>query len=157
MVYDEGGSRLTKNVPVGKARQQVFCLTDEQVFFYELYICLFLGAWTCALGRHHWGSLFSKTRELDSHGHRMELGTWQLSAYLLWPPQDGHTNDLFIVQARPETVQSQRTLSEMVTYSLKGGMRVFVSHWHLLNEMVPTRNWLAERLSVRWSGLERPA
>jgi pyruvate,water dikinase len=54
-----------------------------------------LGRWACAIENHY--------------GKPMDI-EWA---------KDGETNDLFIVQARPETVQSQKEAGTLKTYSLK--------------------------------------
>ncbi|MEZ4661407.1 MAG: phosphoenolpyruvate synthase [Caldilineaceae bacterium] len=55
-----------------------------------------LGRWACAIEKHY--------------GRPMDI-EWA---------KDGDTGDLFIVQARPETVQSQLEASSLKTYTLKG-------------------------------------
>lgn len=92
MVYDMGGSKLVKNVPVPTADQTRFALSDDEV--------LQLASWACDIEAH-----YSAIRGTDSP---MDI-EWA---------KDGITGQLFIVQARPETVQSQRAANVLKTYHL---------------------------------------
>ncbi len=100
MVYDVGGSKLTKNVPVAVSERQLFALNDEEI--------LQLAHWACIIEEH-----YSQVRSVYTP---MDI-EWA---------KDGITNELFIVQARPETVQSQKLQNVLRTYSLKqkGEVRV---------------------------------
>ncbi|KAI8805473.1 phosphoenolpyruvate synthase [Cladochytrium replicatum] len=82
MIYDVGGGKSVKNIPVAMPDRNRFCLNDEQI--------LTLSKWAIIIEDHYSG-LHKKWTPMD-----ME---WAL---------DGVTNELFIVQARPETVQSQK-------------------------------------------------
>ncbi|HEU0034328.1 MAG TPA: phosphoenolpyruvate synthase [Kofleriaceae bacterium] len=82
LVYDVGGSRMVKNVPVPPDDRVRFALTDADI--------LTLARWACAIEGHYSAKL-GRLTPMD-----ME-----------WA-KDGRTGELFIVQARPETVQSQR-------------------------------------------------
>jgi len=93
MVYDTGGSKLVKNVPVSRVEQRQFAITDEEV--------LQLARWTCQIEDH-----YSQIRGVYSP---MDI-EWA---------KDGQTGELFIVQARPETVQSQRQTNLLKTYHLQ--------------------------------------
>ncbi len=93
MVYDEGGTKLTKNVEVLPQEQQKYCLSDEEI--------LTLGRWTCIIEDH-----YSQVR-----------GTYT-PMDIEWA-KDGQTGDLYIVQARPETVQSQKQGNILKTYHLQ--------------------------------------
>lgn len=92
MVYDIGGSKPTVNVSVPKGDRQRFALTDDEV--------LQLAKWTCTIEEHY---------------------TQVRGAYtpmdIEWA-KDGITGELFIVQARPETVHSQKSRSVLRTYHL---------------------------------------
>jgi len=81
MVYDDG-TKFTKNLPVPGTEQGKFSITDEEV--------LQLANWAYLIEEHY------------SHVH----GTYT-PMDIEWA-KDGMTNQLFIVQARPETVQSQK-------------------------------------------------
>ena len=84
MVYSEDKStRAVKNVAVPLEDQRKFCITDEEV--------IQLAKWGCIIENH-----YSKKRN-----RWMPMDTeWA---------KDGQTNQLFIVQARPETVQSRKS------------------------------------------------
>ncbi len=93
MIYSEGGAKSpTKNVPVEKSMREKFCLTDAEV--------LKLAEWAAVIEDH-----YSKEA---GHFKPMDM-EWA---------KDGRTGELFIVQARPETVQSQRDKSVLETYRL---------------------------------------
>ncbi|OUC14077.1 MAG: phosphoenolpyruvate synthase [Alkalinema sp. CACIAM 70d] len=92
MVYDVGGSKQTKNVPVSDADRQQFALQDAEI--------LQLAKWACVIEDH-----YSAVRETPTP---MDI-EWA---------KDGITQELFIVQARPETVQSQKTKNVLKSYRL---------------------------------------
>jgi pyruvate, water dikinase len=83
MVYDVGGSKQTRNIPVPLADREKLVLTDDEI--------LQLARWTCLIEQH-----YSQIRGMPTP---MDI-EWA---------KDGITGELFIVQARPETVQSQRS------------------------------------------------
>ncbi len=91
MIYDTGGSRLTRNVAVDPAEQKRYALTDADI--------LQLAQWGCLIEEH-----YSQLRGTDTP---MDI-EWA---------KDGLTGELFIVQARPETVQSQR--SDLILHSYR--------------------------------------
>ena len=93
MVYDVGGSKLTKNVPVSAIDRQRYALKDDEI--------LTLARWACIIEDH-----YSQVRGNDSP---MDI-EWA---------KDGLTGELFIVQARPETVQSQKSTSVLRSYRLQ--------------------------------------
>ncbi len=93
MIYGRGGSKvLTRNVEVPEADRRRFCLTDDDV--------LTLAGYAIAI-EDHYTKKAGETRPMD----------------IEWA-KDGNTGDLFIVQARPETVQSQKALDVLLTYHL---------------------------------------
>ncbi|MDJ0635000.1 MAG: phosphoenolpyruvate synthase [Xenococcaceae cyanobacterium MO_188.B29] len=92
MVYDLGGSKLTKNVPTSLSERIKYALNDEEI--------LRLASWACQIEDH-----YSKVRGVYTP---MDI-EWA---------KDGVTGDLFIVQARPETVQSQKASNILQTYKL---------------------------------------
>jgi pyruvate, water dikinase len=100
MVYDMGGSRLTKNVWVPESEQDKFCLTDDEI--------LQLARWAVQIEEH-----YSHVRGVYTP---MDI-EWA---------KDGLTNELFVVQARPETVQSQKPTNVLKTYHLKEHSEVLV-------------------------------
>ncbi|HLP87509.1 MAG TPA: phosphoenolpyruvate synthase [Nostocaceae cyanobacterium] len=93
MVYDVGGLKLTKNISVPQSDRVVFALNDEEI--------LQLAKWACIIEDH-----YSQVRGIYTP---MDI-EWA---------KDGITNELFIVQARPETVQSQKSRNVLKTYQLK--------------------------------------
>lgn len=93
MVYDNEGSKLTKNVPVPEELQGVYCVSDEDV--------LTLARWA-AIIEDHYSAVRGQYTPMD----------------IEWA-KDGQTGELFIVQARPETVQSQKDANVLRSYSLK--------------------------------------
>ena len=92
MVYDLGGSKLTKNVTTSPSERIKYALNDEEI--------LRLAFWACQIEDH-----YSKVRGVYTP---MDI-EWA---------KDGVTGDLFIVQARPETVQSQKASNILQTYKL---------------------------------------
>jgi pyruvate, water dikinase len=94
MVYDLGGSKQTKNIPVPLDDRTKFVLTDDEI--------LQLARWACLIEQH-----YSKVRGMFTP---MDM-EWA---------KDGITGELFIVQARPETVQSQKSSQILRTYYLSG-------------------------------------
>lgn len=93
MVYDESGSKLVKNVPVAEEDRRRFSIDEDDV--------LQLATWSMRIEEH-----YSAKR---GHDTPMDI-EWA---------KDGETGELFIVQARPETVHSQRTVTEIETYHLQ--------------------------------------
>jgi len=98
MVYDVGGSKLTKNVKVPGREQEKYCLSDEEI--------LLLGKWAIQIEDH-----YSQVRGVYSP---MDI-EWA---------KDGLTGELYIVQARPETVESQKSSNILRSYQLKGYSQV---------------------------------
>lgn len=96
MVYGTQGSNQTQIVPVSPAERTKFALTDDEV--------LQLANWACIIEDH-----YSQVRGMATP---MDM-EWA---------KDGITHDLFIVQARPETVQSQKAQTVMRRYRLPGEM-----------------------------------
>jgi pyruvate, water dikinase len=94
MVYDVGGGKLTKNIPVPEPERKKFAITDDEI--------LTLGKWACIIEDH-----YSAVRGMPTP---MDI-EWA---------KDGLTGELFIVQARPETVQSQKSSSVLRSFKLKG-------------------------------------
>jgi pyruvate,water dikinase len=101
MVYETGGSKQTKNVKVDPEEQEQFCLSDDEV--------LQLAKWAVQI-EDHYSELSGKYTPMD----------------IEWA-KDGETGELFIVQARPETVQSQKKSNVLKTYHLKDKSEVLVT------------------------------
>ncbi len=93
MIYDEGGNKDTKEVAVEKSEREKFTLTDNEV--------LKLAKWSLLI-EEHFSKKAGKERPMD----------------LEWA-KDGISGELFIVQARPETVQSQKDINSFSTYHFK--------------------------------------
>jgi pyruvate,water dikinase len=93
MIYDVGGSKMTKNVPVSDDEASQFALAEEDI--------LQLAQWACEIEDHY----------SDRRGGFCPMD-------MEWA-KDGRTGQLFIVQARPETVQSRRELTSLERYHLK--------------------------------------
>ena len=93
MIYQEGGGRTVGNVPVPPEDRARFVLTDDEA--------LQLARWACIVEDH-----YSAKR-----GRHVPMD-------LEWA-KDGITGRLFIVQARPETVQSRKDLEVFETYQLE--------------------------------------
>lgn len=93
MVYDEHGSKTVKNEKVSEAQRTQFSITDDEV--------LTLARWACEIEDHY----------SDRAGHTKPMD-------MEWA-KDGETGELFIVQARPETVQSRKDTTKIEHYNLK--------------------------------------
>lgn len=89
MVYDDG-SKLTKNVKIPPEEKDKFALDDAEI--------LQLARWACLI-EDHYSQVHGKHTPMD----------------IEWA-KDGITNELFIVQARPETVQSQKSTNVLRSY-----------------------------------------
>jgi pyruvate,water dikinase len=100
MIYDLGGEKQVKNVPVPLPERQQFALNDEEI--------LTLGRWACII-EDHYSSVRQTPTPMD----------------IEWA-KDGLTGDLFIVQARPETVQSQKSAQTLKTYKLQGAGPILI-------------------------------
>jgi pyruvate,water dikinase len=92
LVY-ASGKQATKTEPVSEADRRRFCLTDDEV--------LRLANWAGQIENHY--------SEIAGHAQAMDI-EWA---------KDGITGELFIVQARPETVQSQKRRDILETYVLE--------------------------------------
>ncbi|MBE9250899.1 phosphoenolpyruvate synthase [Dolichospermum sp. LEGE 00240] len=101
MVYDLGGSKLTKNISVPQLERHQFALNDQEI--------LQLAEWTCIIEDH-----YSQVRGISTP---MDI-EWA---------KDGITGELFIVQARPETVQSQKSKTVLRTYQLQEKSQVLLT------------------------------
>jgi pyruvate,water dikinase len=94
LVYDFGGGKMVKNIPVSIEDRNKFSISNDDV--------LTLAKWACTIEEHY------STRA--KHHVPMDM-EWA---------KDGKTGELFIVQARPETVQSQKeNLKTVESYQLK--------------------------------------
>jgi phosphoenolpyruvate synthase/pyruvate phosphate dikinase len=87
MIYDEAGNKLVKNVQVSPEDRARFSIGEEDV--------LTLTEWAMAIEEH-----YTTKRGVD------------MPMDIEWA-KDGRTGELFIVQARPETVHSQRIVMQV--------------------------------------------
>jgi pyruvate,water dikinase len=92
LVYDEGGGRGVRNVPVAAEDRARLTLEDDEV--------LALARFACRIEEHY------STRR----GVRTPMD-------MEWA-KDGETGELYVLQARPETVQSQKRLDVLEAYHL---------------------------------------
>lgn len=92
MVYDDHGSKTVKNKSVSDAERDQFSISDEEV--------LTLAEWACEIEDHY----------SEEAGHHKPMD-------MEWA-KDGETGELFIVQARPETVQSRKDTSKIEHFRL---------------------------------------
>lgn len=102
LVYDSGGSKMVKNIPVPIEDRQRFSISDDDV--------LNLSRWACII-EDYYSKRVARSVPMD----------------IEWA-KDGYTGELFIVQARPETVQSQiKSLGFIETYHLKGRSKILLT------------------------------
>ncbi|WP_152053800.1 phosphoenolpyruvate synthase [Tautonia marina] len=101
LVYDVGGTRMTRNVPVPPEDRARFAIDDDDI--------LTLAQWACIIEDHY----------SDKRGRPTPMD-------MEWA-KDGRTGELFIVQARPETVQSQKRADALEVYRLGGQSRVLAT------------------------------
>ncbi|MBK8741017.1 MAG: phosphoenolpyruvate synthase [Betaproteobacteria bacterium] len=114
MVYVEGSSRLaTRNIPTSTAERERFCISDADV--------LTLADYAIKVERHY-SAKAGKPRPMD----------------LEWA-KDGHDGQLYLVQARPETVASQRRANILETWTIQGGGEV-LAKGRAVGEKVVTGN-----------------
>ena len=101
LIYDIGGGKMVRNVPVSAGERTRFAASDNEI--------LQLARWACLIEEH-----YSKKRGAPTP---MDI-EWA---------KDGETEELFIVQARPETVQAHKRRDAIETFKLKQKGRVLVS------------------------------
>ncbi len=94
MIYSESADEgeRTKVVPVPKEDRDKFCLSDDEI--------IKLASWVVEIEKYY-SQKYGKWTPMDVE----------------WA-KDGKLNELFIVQARPETVQSRRDHSKLVIYKI---------------------------------------
>lgn len=98
MVYSESLKSAVKNIHVPKDEQQRFCLSEDEL--HEL-------ARNAIIIEEHYSALAGHFQPMD----------------IEWA-KDGYTGELFIVQARPETVHSQRDEQIIESYNMKASSRI---------------------------------
>ena len=92
MIYSNDSSKPTKIISVNETERKKFVLTESEI--------LLLAKWACIIEDH-----YSNKRKCYTP---MDM-EWA---------KDGNTGKLFIVQARPETVTSQRDINTLEEYQL---------------------------------------
>ncbi|MES2775691.1 MAG: phosphoenolpyruvate synthase [Bacteroidota bacterium] len=90
MVYGDEHNERVKVIPVEKLLQQRYCLTDERI--------IQLAQWVTSIEKYY--------TDLKGHWCPMDV-EWCV---------DGKSKELFIVQARPETIHSQKDHSKITEY-----------------------------------------
>ncbi len=90
MVYGDEHNERVKIIPVEKSLQQRYCLPDERI--------IQLAQWVSQIEKYY--------TELKGHWCPMDV-EWAV---------DGKSKELFIVQARPETIHSQKDHSKITEY-----------------------------------------
>ena len=101
LVYDIGGGKMVKNVPVPAGDRVKFAASDEEI--------LQLARWACII-EDHYSARRGRPTPMD----------------IEWA-KDGETGELFILQARPETVQSRKAVDVIETFRLQHRGRVLVT------------------------------
>ncbi len=92
MVYASGKAEPVEIIPVPEDERKKFCISEDEI--------LKLASWT-AIIEDHYSAKAGYFKPMD-----IEWG------------KDGRTGELFILQARPETVQSQRDANVLESYKL---------------------------------------
>jgi pyruvate,water dikinase len=93
MIYSKKkGLESTETKPVPKAQRSVFCISEDEI--------ITLAKWACII-EDHYSAEAGYFKPMD-----IEWG------------RDGKTGELFILQARPETVQSQKDVNVLESYVL---------------------------------------
>lgn len=92
MIYSTDPGQLVKTVHVGNTQQNEFCITDRQA--------LKLAKWVCIIEDYY--------TKLNGHWCPMDT-EWAI---------DGLSGELFIVQARPETIHSRKKDNALIEYKI---------------------------------------
>jgi pyruvate,water dikinase len=93
MIYSTDPGQLVKTVHVGNTQQNEFCISDKQA--------LQLAKWVCVIEDYY--------SELKGHWSPMDT-EWAI---------DGLSGELFIVQARPETIHSRKKDNALIEYLIE--------------------------------------
>ncbi|NUM32330.1 MAG: phosphoenolpyruvate synthase [Bacteroidetes bacterium] len=93
MVYGDDPDERVKVIPVEKSLQNRYCLKDEKI--------VQLADWVMKIEEY-----YSKVK-----------GSW-CPMDVEWA-EDGLSKELFVVQARPETIHSQKNFTEIIEYNLE--------------------------------------
>lgn len=148
MIYDTQGNKSVKNVPTDISERKVFCLSDDEV--------LDLARWAVIIENH-----YSKKRDTYTP---MDM-EWA---------KDGESGELFVVQARPETVHSQTDKNKFQRFSMKDkaepivtgnsvGKKIGVGHVHVIknvkniHDFVPGEVLVTEMTDPDWEPVMKQA
>jgi pyruvate,water dikinase len=149
MIYGNGGAKVfTRNVEVPEVERRRFCLTDDEILELARYGMII---------EEHYAKKAGRDLPMDIEWAR-----------------DGRSGELFIVQARPETVQSQKAMDSLEIYHLEGegpiltsGMSVgekiaagsarVITDVHLLSEFRPGEILLADTTTPDWEPIMKKA
>ena len=101
LVYDSDRVKSVRNVTVSDRNRQRFALNDEDI--------VQLARWACSI-EEHYSQVHQGYTPMD----------------IEWA-KDGITGELFIVQSRPETVQSQKAQNILKNYQLQERSQVLVT------------------------------
>lgn len=101
LVCDTGGEKMTKNIPVSAEDRQKYALSDDDI--------LALAKWAVAIEEHY--------TKINGHKTPMDI-EWA---------KDGVSEKVFILQARPETVQAKRQPTQITEYHLQQKGKVLVT------------------------------
>ncbi len=149
MVYATGESRLlTRNVDVPNADRRRFCITDDEVLALATYALKI---------EDYYSERAGNPRPMD----------------IEWA-KDGITGELFVVQARPETVQSQKDRNVLKIYHLQqkgpvlvrgksvgdeiaGGKGRVIDNVAVLHEFKPGEILIADSTTPDWEPVMKTA
>jgi len=98
MVYSDKPDERVKIIPTEKGFQNRFCITDD--------VILKLSKWVCTIEKYY-SDLRGKWTPMDIE--------WAV---------DGLNKELYIVQARPETIHSQDSMDRLTAYTIKDEHRM---------------------------------
>lgn len=101
LVYDSSGGRPVKDVPVSVEDRHRFAISDDEI--------LKLARWACAI-EEHYSRAKGRPTPMD----------------IEWA-KDGRNGELYIVQARPETVESRKDRQVIQNYRLKEKGKVLIT------------------------------
>jgi pyruvate,water dikinase len=149
MVYGSDTSDLlTRNVEVPEAERRSFCITDDEILELARYGMII---------EEHYANRAGRDLPMD----------------IEWA-KDGQSGELFIVQARPETVQSQKAIDFLEIYHLEGqgtllasgtsvgekiasGAARVITDVHSLSEFRPGEILLADTTTPDWEPIMKKA
>ncbi len=149
MIYGQGDSKhLTKNVDVPDAERKKYCVSDDEILKLAGYGIII---------EDHYSNKSGKSVPMD----------------IEWA-KDGMTGELFIVQARPETVQSAKAKDYLETFYLDGKGKVLttgksigerigsgkahiIKDAHQLSAFLPGEILIAESTTPDWEPVMKTA